>query len=185
VANVGQLEIRRAKAADAESVHEIVFRTLRESDARDYPSSVIDRLILTLPERVASKLEDWHAYVAVVDGHVVGTESLNGQMVSSVVVDPDRQSRHIGTKLMDAVEDAARARSERTLGVQTSITAQPFYAGRGFKVVRESLHGEERTIVMSKDIPLSRSTIVRHRRSDGRQCKASKVSAFSTLCGSI
>jgi hypothetical protein len=55
---------------------------------------------------------------------------------------------------MDAVEDAARVRSERTLGVQTSITAQPFYPGRGFTVVRESLYREERTIVMSKDIPV-------------------------------
>jgi hypothetical protein len=37
--------------------------------------------------------------------------------------------------------------------VQSSITAQPFYAKRGFKVVREAFYGEERTIVMSKDIP--------------------------------
>jgi hypothetical protein len=53
---------------------------------------------------------------------------------------------------MDAIEDAANAQSESILGVQSSITAQPFYAKRGFKVVREAFYGEERTIVMSKDI---------------------------------
>ena len=53
---------------------------------------------------------------------------------------------------MDAVENAANAESEGILGVQSSITAQPFYAKRGFKVVREAFYGEERTIVMSKDI---------------------------------
>jgi hypothetical protein len=37
--------------------------------------------------------------------------------------------------------------------VQSSVTAQPFYAKRGFKIVQEGFFGEERTIVMSKDIP--------------------------------
>ena len=53
---------------------------------------------------------------------------------------------------MDAVENAANAQSESILGVQSSITAQLFYAKRGFKVVREAFYGEERTIIMSKDI---------------------------------
>ena len=53
---------------------------------------------------------------------------------------------------MDVVENAAKLQSERTLGVQSSITAQEFYAKRGFKVVHEACYGEERTIVMSKDI---------------------------------
>jgi GNAT superfamily N-acetyltransferase len=146
---VAQTEIRRATAADARAVHEIVMLALRETNARDYPASVIDRLILTLPERIASKLEEWLAYVALVDGQVVGTASLNGQTVSSVFVHPDYQRRGIGTKLMDAVEQAAQSNS---LGVQTSITAQPFYAKRGFAVIREDFYGEERRIAMSKDI---------------------------------
>ena len=54
------LEIRRATAADTGAVYEIVLRALRETNARDYPASVIDRLVLTLPEGVASKLEEWH-----------------------------------------------------------------------------------------------------------------------------
>jgi Acetyltransferase (GNAT) domain len=54
---------------------------------------------------------------------------------------------------MDAVENAANAQSQRTLSVQSSITAKPFYAKRGFKIVRQGFFGEEPTIVMSKDIP--------------------------------
>ena len=54
---------------------------------------------------------------------------------------------------MDPVEDAANAQSQATLSVQSSITARPFYAKRGFKNVREGFFGEEPTIVMSKDIP--------------------------------
>ena len=147
-----QVEIRRATAEDAEAVYEIVLRALRETNARDYPASVIDRLVLTLPEGVASKLEEWHAYVAVVHGRIVGTGSLNGKTVRAVFVHPDYQGRGIGTKLMDAVENAASVQSVDTLTVQSSITAQPFYAKRGFKVVRETFYGEEQTTVMSEDI---------------------------------
>ena len=147
-----EAEIRRATAGDAEAVYEIVLRALRETNARDYPASVIDRLVLTLPRAISLKLQEWHAYVAVVDGRIVGTGSLNGKTVRAVFVHPDYQGRGIGTKLMDAVENAANVQCVSTLSVQSSITAQPFYAKRGFKVVREVFYGEERTIVMSKDI---------------------------------
>jgi ribosomal protein S18 acetylase RimI-like enzyme len=106
-----------------------------------------------LPDKVASNLETWCAFVAIISGRVVGTGSLNGQTVSSVYVHPDYQGRGIATKLMDAVEDAANVQSQATLSVQSSITARPFYAKRGFKIVREGFFGEEPTIVMSKDIP--------------------------------
>ena len=147
-----QIEIRRATAQDAEAVREIVLRAVREVNARDYPASVIDRLVLTLPERAAAKLEQWHAYVALVDGRVVGTGSLNGRTVSSVFVHPDHIGRGVGTKLMDAIENAAKNQSETTLEVQSSVTAYEFYAKRGFAVVRESLFGEERTLLMSKEL---------------------------------
>jgi hypothetical protein len=79
-----EILIRRATAADAEAVHNIVLLALRESNARDHPSSVIDRLVLTLPDKVASNLETWCAFVAIVNERVVGTGSLNGRTISSV-----------------------------------------------------------------------------------------------------
>lgn len=147
-----EIVIRPATAADAEAVHKIVLQALRETNARDYPSSVIERLILTLPDKVASNLETWCAFVAIVNGRVVGTGSLNGQTVTSVYVHPDYQGRGIATKLMDEVENAANAQSQRTLSVQSSVTAKTFYAKRDFKIVREGFFGEEPTILMAKDI---------------------------------
>lgn len=147
-----EILIRHATAADAEAVHKVVLLALRETNARDYPSSVIDRLVLTLPDKVASNLETWCAFVAIVNGLIVGTGSLNGQTVSSVYVHPDYQGHGIATKLMDAVENAANAQSLEALSVQSSVTAKPFYAKRGFKIVREGFFGEEPTILMSKDI---------------------------------
>lgn len=147
-----QIAIRRATMDDSPAVHEVVLRALRETNARDYPASVIDRLVLTLPEKVASNLDTWHAFVAIVDGRLVGTASLSGDTVKSVFVHPDYQRGGVATKLMSAVENAALAQSVRALNVQSSITAQPFYAMRGFNIVREEFYGEERTIVMSKAV---------------------------------
>jgi ribosomal protein S18 acetylase RimI-like enzyme len=149
-----EIVIRRATAADAEAVRKIVLLALRETNARDYPSSVIERLVSTLPDKVASNLETWCAFVAIVNGQVAGTASLNGHTVSSVYVHPDYQRSGIATKLMDAVENAANTQSQRTLSVQSSVTAKAFYARRGFKIVREGFFGEEPTILMSKEIPL-------------------------------
>jgi GNAT superfamily N-acetyltransferase len=148
-----EIVIRQARAEDAESVHEIVLWALRDTNARDYPPSVIDRLVLTLPDKVASNLQTWCAFVASVDGRVVGTASLNGQRVTSVYVHPDYQGRGIATKLMDALENVANTQAQRTLSVQSSVTAKKFYAKRGFRLVREGSFGEEPTILMSKDIP--------------------------------
>ncbi|MGA7803480.1 GNAT family N-acetyltransferase [Bradyrhizobium sp.] len=148
-----KIVIRRAMAADAKAVHQIVLAALRKTNAKDYPPSVIDRLVLTLPDKVASNLETWCAFVAIVDGGVVGTGSLDGQTVSSVYVHPDYQRRGIATRLMDAVEHAANAQSRGTLRVQSSVTAKPFYAKRGFRIVRKGFFGDEPTIVMSKDVP--------------------------------
>jgi hypothetical protein len=39
-----------------------------------------------------------------------------------------------------------------TLSVPSSITAQAFYQHRGYVVVREEFHGDERTIVMEKSL---------------------------------
>jgi GNAT superfamily N-acetyltransferase len=146
------VEVRRARAADAKAVYEVVLRAVRVTNARDYPASVIDRLASTLPEKVASKLEEWHAYVATVDGQIVGTGSLNGRIVSSVFVHPDYQGRGIGSKLMSAIEGIAEIQTETALTVQSSTTAQAFYARRGFKVVREAFYGDERTVHMAKDV---------------------------------
>src|SRR4051812_39081637 len=147
-----EIVIRKATTEDAESVAKIVLLALRVTNARDYPASVIDRLVLTLPDKVASNLQAWCAFVAILNGSVVGTGSLNGQIVTSVYVHPDYQRRGIATKLMDAVENAANIQAQRTLIVQSSVTAKAFYAKRGFKLVREGSFGEEPTILMSKDI---------------------------------
>ncbi len=91
-------------------------------------------------------------FVAVVEESIVGTAGLDGEVVRTVFILPEYQGRGIGRALMAKVEVAAMANRVAILTVPSSITAEPFYAKLGFRAVRDSYHGEERTIVMERSL---------------------------------
>jgi GNAT superfamily N-acetyltransferase len=146
-------EIRRALPPDAEEISRVIVRTLHETNGRDYPGHVIVAVAENFSqERVAEKLATRRVYVAIVDGAVVGTASLDGRVIRSVYVDPTYQGKGIGARLMDVLEGLAREQAVSTLSVPSSITAEGFYRKLGFVFVRDEFHGDERTIIMKKDI---------------------------------
>jgi GNAT superfamily N-acetyltransferase len=146
-------EIRRAVALDAEAISRVILRALHETNARDYPAHVIASVAENFSaERVGEKLTTREVYVAIVDGAVVGTASLDGRAIRSVYVDPTYQRKGIGAGLMDVLEGLARERVVPTISVPSSITAEGFYRKLGFVFVRDEIHGDERTIIMKKDI---------------------------------
>ncbi len=51
---------------------------------------------------------------------------------------------------MSTVEQRAKALGIMTLHVPSSVTAERFYLKLGYSAVRETYHGEERTIVMER-----------------------------------
>ena len=75
-------------------------------------------------------------------------------------VAPDLQRRGVGRRLMAKVERAAREAGVTTLVVSSSVTAKSFYARLGFKAIRDQYYGEERTIIMERDLtPVSWSQV--------------------------
>jgi N-acetylglutamate synthase-like GNAT family acetyltransferase len=146
-------EIRRAVASDAEHISRVIISALHQSNAQDYPPQVISAVAENFsPERVAAQLGTRQAYVAVVGDAVVGTAALDGSVIRSVYVDPAHQGKGVGAQLMDILESLAREQSIATLSVPSSITAESFYRKRGFVSVRDHFHGDERTIIMKKDV---------------------------------
>ncbi len=51
---------------------------------------------------------------------------------------------------MAKIERTARERNVPSLTVPSSVTAETFYARLGFNAVRDSYHGDERTIIMER-----------------------------------
>jgi GNAT superfamily N-acetyltransferase len=146
-------DLRAARDGDAEAVSNVIISALRESNAKDYPREVIARLELNFsPAGVLDLMGKRKVFVAIVGQRIVGTASFDGRAVRTVFVAPDMQRRGVGRRLIAEVERAALEAGLTTLVVPSSVTAERFYAGLGFKAVRDQYYGEERTIIMERDL---------------------------------
>ncbi|MDN6860226.1 GNAT family N-acetyltransferase [Pseudomonas sp. CAN2814] len=146
--------IRQARSDDAKAISRVIVAAVRESNGQDYPASVIESVVVNFtPERVIELLEQRLVFVALLDDEIVGTGALDGHAVRSLFVAPQQQRKGIGQALMGQIEKAALERGVEALLVPSSLTAESFYARLGYRLLREQLHGEERTLIMTK--PLS------------------------------
>lgn len=82
----------------------------------------------------------------------MGTASLDGRVVRTVFVSPSNQRQGIGRKLMEAVERVARDEGVNVLSVPSSVTAEAFYTGLGYIAKSDSYHGDERSIIMAREL---------------------------------
>ncbi|WP_027547524.1 GNAT family N-acetyltransferase [Bradyrhizobium sp. WSM2254] len=143
--------IRPALDDDADDISGVILRALRETNATDYSDEIIERVERSFsPDAVRELIGKRTVFVAILGGRVVGTASLDGSVVRTVFVAPDVQARGIGKLLMAEIERTARDRDISALTVPSSITAEAFYARLGFNAVRDSYHGDERTIIMER-----------------------------------
>ena len=83
---------------------------------------------------------------------IIGTAGLDGSTVRSVFVRPDWHRKGVGVAVMRKIEEIAKLRGIHQLTVPSSITAEGFYRRLGFASVRDEFHGNERTIVMTKQL---------------------------------
>jgi len=146
-------QIRLACEADADAISRVILSALHTSNARDYSPSVIERVKLSFsPAALKALMSDRHVFVAEREGEIVGTASLEGRAVRSVFVDPAWHHQGIGRQLMAHIDHVARNAGVDVLIVPSSLTAQGFYTALGFKVVREQQEGEERTLIMEREL---------------------------------
>ncbi len=147
------IEIRAAQPHDAPAISRVIIDALRISNARDYSPEVIQRVESNFTaERIGKLIETRLVLVALQDQQVLGTASLDGQVIRTVFVDPTQQGKGIGRRLMAAIERQAQERGACELLVPSSLTAQGFYRQLGFTQVREVVEGEERTLIMSRQL---------------------------------
>ena len=140
-----------ALAEDAADISAVILRALRETNVKDYSGEIIASVERSFsPDAVLALMAKRIVFVATIGDRLVGTASLDGSVVRTVFVAPDVQGRGVGKLLMAEIEGAARERNIRSLTVPSSVTAESFYARLGFNAVRDSYHGDERTIIMER-----------------------------------
>ena len=122
-----------------------------ETNSKDYTSEIIAKVKKSLsPADVLELISKQRIFVAVLGQQILRTDSLDGKIVRSVFIAPNFQRQGIGKRLVVEVERAAQEAGITALVVPSSVTAEPFYAKLEFKAVRDSYHGDERTILMER-----------------------------------
>jgi N-acetylglutamate synthase-like GNAT family acetyltransferase len=145
--------IRRATLADAEAISNVIIQTLKEVSSKDYPDSVINEVIKSFSkEQITVKMKQRKIIVITEKNHIIGTASLEGNLVRTVFVLPNKQGKKAGSLLMHYLEEIARKESISSLTVSSSITAEGFYQKLGYSALRNEYYGEERTIIMEKKL---------------------------------
>jgi GNAT superfamily N-acetyltransferase len=145
-----ECQVRPATGGDTAAISRVVIAALRESNSQDYSPDVIAQVERSFaPEAVSALLDKRKVLVALLGEIIIGTASLDGDVVRSVFVDPAYQGGGIGRQLMDVIHSTAASAGVGALRVP-SITAEKFYATLGYQKIRDEFHGAERTIVMEK-----------------------------------
>lgn len=145
--------IRRAGEDDADEISTVILCALRETNSNDYAREIIERVEHSFsPSAVVELIGKRTVFVATIGSRVIGTASLDGSVVRTVFVAPVFQGRGIGKLLMAEIERTARDRNIPKLAVPSSISAETFYVRLGFRAVRDSYYGDERTIIMERSL---------------------------------
>ena len=147
------IEIRPARPSDAAAISRVIISALHISNARDYTPEVIRRVEQSFSvQRVAQLIATRQVLVAERDEQLLGTASLDGQVIRTVFIDPPMQGRGIGRMLMLAITRLAREQGIAELFVPSSLTAMGFYQRLGFERQREVVDGDEHTLVMARQL---------------------------------
>lgn len=134
------IDIRRFSEADAPAVAALIQRTLKISNAADYPPREIDKLVRQhTPEYIRERASWTHFYVACEDGGVVGCGAIgpnwgrsDESCLFTIFVDPDRQGRGVGRRVVETLESDEYCLRASRVHVNASITARGFYHKLGY-----------------------------------------------------
>lgn len=134
------MRIRPYMPGDERGMSELICRTLRISNAKDYPPEFIEENVRShSPEIVAERVKDAHFYVATDRRKIIGCGGITGYWGSStesyllsIFVLPEYQGRGIGGRIVKTLEsDSYFLRAWRT-EVGSSLTAVDFYLKMGY-----------------------------------------------------
>lgn len=130
------MEIRRYQQLDCKELAELFYNTIHTVNANDYTK---EQLNVWATGQI--DLEEWNqslqehfSVVAVDNGTIVGFGDIEKTgYLDRLFVHADYQGKGIATAICNQLEQAI----EGNTVTHASITARPFFAKRGYKVVKE------------------------------------------------
>ena len=128
--------LRAYRSADCPALAELLYQMVHQVNIRDYTQEQVDAWATGQVdlERWDRELREHRTVVAWEDGLIVGFGDMDKTgYLDRLFVHKDFQGRGIATAICDALEGESAA---PRLWVQASLTARPFFEGRGYRVVK-------------------------------------------------
>lgn len=130
------ISLRAYRSGDCKKMAQLFYDTVHTVNARDYSPEQLDAWATGQAD-----LEDWDAsfqshitLVAEVDGRLAGFGDMTEEgYLDRLYVHREYQSLGIATAICDALEGKVQG----SITTHASITARPFFAHRGYRVLRE------------------------------------------------
>jgi putative acetyltransferase len=139
--------IRVATEDDVPEIRRVIRSAILGLASRDYPPEVLENWGANSPAAVTRQQQAIResrelTWVAVTGNTIVGFSALDPQqcVVRAVYVAVETARSGIGTRLLAAVEEKARALRIARLTLDSSLNAEPFYRHHGYISLGECMH---------------------------------------------
>ena len=134
------MNIRRFKEEDAVSVSDLIRKTIKISNSKDYPLEIIKLLDETeTPEHVSERASWTHFYVVENEGAIIGCGAIgpywgkeDESSLFTIFVDPAYQKKGIGRLIIETLENDEFFLRANRIEIPASVTGVPFYQKMGY-----------------------------------------------------
>lgn len=129
------MELRAYRSSDCPAIADLFYQTVHTVNAGDYSPAQLDAWAPGHPDLAQwdRSLRAHHTVVALEQGVLVGFADMDDSgYLDRLYVHKDYQRRGIATALCDCLERTVST----DITAHVSITAKPFFLGRGYLVLR-------------------------------------------------
>jgi len=135
--------VRGAKEEDSEGIWRVHIRAIRNIANSHYTPEEIEAWASSRkPEHYVESIRNSEFYVAEEDGAVIGFGTLNYKQneIEAVYVSPEVVRRRVGSAILRRLEGRARDLGLKSLKMDASLNAVPFYRSAGYKPQKGMKH---------------------------------------------
>ena len=134
------MQIRRFQETDANEVSNLIAKTLRITNSKDYSSEYIENDInLLTPEYLIQRSQWTHFYVVCDEDIIIGCGAIgpywgkqDESSLFTIFVLPEYQGKGIGRKIIETLESDEFFLRAKRIEIPASITACQFYRKMGY-----------------------------------------------------
>ena len=131
---------RLFEEGDALEVSELIAKTLRTTNIKDYPKEYIENDVKKLnPQGIIKRAKWMHLYVFIDNCKIVGCggigpyyDSLDESSLFTIFVLPEYQGKGIGRKIIETLENDEYFLRAKRIEIPASKTACQFYIKMGY-----------------------------------------------------